>query len=97
MKITRKPNVAGILNIISGIILIMISFGGCMQVINLGRTQDAWIISLIIPGALAFVGGIYSRRRKQWSWALVGSICSIPAVLGIVSTVFIITSKQEFN
>jgi len=94
---TNKPNVAGILNIVSGIIIIMISFGGCMNVINAGRTQDAWMFALLVPGALALVGGIYARRRTTWPLAFTGSICAILAVLGIASTVLITLSRNEFK
>ena len=94
---TRKPVVAGILNIVSGAVGIMASFGGCMNVVNAGRTQDAWIILLVIPGTLALIGGIYARRRTQWRLAFIGSLCATPAVLGIVSTVLILLSKKEFE
>jgi hypothetical protein len=94
---TNMPKVAGILNIISGIIIIMISFGGCKNVINAGRTQDAWMFALLIPGSLALVSGIYARRRTTWFLALTGSICAIPAVLGIASTVLITLSRNEFK
>jgi len=67
-----------------------------MNVINAGRTQDAWILSLIIPGALAIVGGIYARKRRNWTLALIGSICAIPAVLGIGSTTLLALSRKEF-
>jgi hypothetical protein len=94
---TRKPNVAGVLNIVSGVIMILVSFGGCMQVINLGRLQDAWMFFLIIPGVVALVGGINAISRKKWALALAGSICAIPALLGIVSTICVMDSKQEFR
>lgn len=97
MAHTNIPNIAGVLNIISGIIIIMISFGGCMNVINAGRTQDAWMLALFIPGGLALVGGIYARRRTTWTLAFIGSICAIPAVLGIASTVLIMRSRKEFK
>jgi hypothetical protein len=94
---TRKPNVAGIMNMVSGCLLCLASFGGCMNVINGGRTQDAWMLSLFIPGVLALVGGIYARTRKKWYLALVSSICAIPAVLGIGSIILIALSKREFE
>ena len=93
----RKPVVAGILNIVAGAVGIMASFGGCMNVVNAGRTQDAWLILLAIPGTFALIGGIYARRRKQWPLAFVGSLCAIPAVLGIVSTALTVLSKKEFE
>jgi hypothetical protein len=93
---TRMPSIAGTLNIVSGVLGIMASFGGCMNVINAGRTQDAWMIALIIPASLALIGGIYARKRSNWLLSLIGSICAIPVVLGLPSTVMIVSSKKEF-
>jgi hypothetical protein len=93
----RAPVIAGVLNIIAGVLGIMASFGGCMNVINAGRTQDAWMIALVIPGSIALVGGLYARRRSNWLLALLGSICAIPAVLGLISTALIVASRKEFH
>lgn len=68
-----------------------------MNVINAGRTQDAWMLALFIPGVLALVGGIYARRRTTWPLVFIASICAIPAVLGIASTVLITLSRNEFK
>jgi hypothetical protein len=97
VKNTKAPIIAGVLNIIAGVFGIMTSFGGCMNVINAGRTQDAWIIALVIPGSLALVGGLYARRKSNWLLALTGSICAIPAVLGLISTVLIVSPRKEFR
>ncbi len=90
-------NIAGILDIVAGILLMLFSFGGCMNVINAGRNSDAWMIALFIPGCLALIGGLYARARRNWVLALLGSICAIPAAVGIVSTIFVIRAKQEFK
>ena len=57
-----------------------------------------WAIISIIITAVILVGGIYAIKRKQWGWALAGSILAIFAFLplGIVSTVFVAQSKNEF-
>jgi hypothetical protein len=94
---TRKPDVAGILDMVSGIGLGLVSLGGCMNVINGGRTQDAWMLALIIPGVLALVGGIYARQRTNWVLAFIGSICAIPVFLGVISTVLVFITKKEFK
>jgi hypothetical protein len=80
---TQKPNVAGILDMVSGI--------------GLCRTQDAWMLALIIPGLLALIGGIYARQRIKWVLAILGSICAIPVFLGVISTILVVTSRGEFK
>jgi hypothetical protein len=75
----------------------MASFGGCMNVINAGKSSDAWMLALVIPGCLALIGGLYTGMRRQWWLALVGSICAIAAAMGIVSTIIVARSKREFK
>ena len=56
-------------------------------------------VSLIVVGALPLIGGINSVQRKNWGWALTGSIVAIPssAILGIATTVLVSLSKKEFE
>lgn len=56
-------------------------------------------ILLIIVSVLPIVGGVYSLQRQNWNWALVGSIVAIlsSAVFGIVSTILVSLSKNEFE
>ena len=56
-------------------------------------------VILIVFSALPLVGGIYSIQRKNWAWALTGSIVAIlsSTVVGIASTVLISLSKNEFE
>ena len=56
-------------------------------------------ILLIIVSVLPIAGGAYSLQRKNWNWALAGSIVAIlsSAVLGIISTVLVSLSKNEFE
>jgi hypothetical protein len=58
MKRSRKLTVAGVLDLVAGLGLAFVSIGGCMNVINAGRTRDAWIVTLAAPGILAMVAGI---------------------------------------
>ena len=90
-------NAAGILDMVAGALLMLFSFGGCMNVINAGKASDAWMLAMVIPGCLALIGGLYARMHRNWGLALVGSICAIPAVLGIVSTIFVIMAKGEYK
>ncbi|MFC2069072.1 hypothetical protein ACFLTP_08740 [Chloroflexota bacterium] len=58
-----------------------------------------WAIISIIVTAGILVGGIYAIKRKQRGWALTGSILAIIAFLplGIVATVLVTQSKNEFE
>ncbi len=53
---------------------------------------------LLITGILSIYGGIRALRRKNWRWALTGSICaSIPNFpLGIASIILVALSKDDF-
>ncbi|MFC1964719.1 hypothetical protein ACFLWG_01770 [Chloroflexota bacterium] len=56
-------------------------------------------ILLIVFSALPLLGGAYAVQRENWGWALAGSIVAIfsSAILGIVSTVLVFLSKNEFK
>jgi hypothetical protein len=97
LKRTSKPKIAGILNMIAGVVFGAAAFGGCMNVINAGRTDDAWMVALLIPGTLSLIGGIYALSREKWPLAFAGSILAIPIGLGILSTICITLSRNEFK
>jgi hypothetical protein len=54
---------------------------------------------LLIIGILSIFGGIRALRRKNWRWALTGSICTlIPNFpLGILSIILVVLSKDDFE
>ena len=56
-------------------------------------------VPLILSGILIIIGGIFAVQRRQWGWALAGSIASacVSHVLGIVSIILIAISKREFD
>jgi hypothetical protein len=56
-------------------------------------------IPSVILNILAIVGGVYALKRQRWGFALAGSILAITAslILGILATVFIAQSKNEFE
>ena len=56
-------------------------------------------VFLLIVSVLPILGGIYALQRKKWGLALAGSIAAIlvPTLLGVVSTIFIAISKDEFE
>jgi len=56
-------------------------------------------IFLLIVGILPIIGGIYALQRKKWGLALTGSIVAIfgSSIMGILATIFIAMSKDEFE
>ena len=55
---------------------------------------------LVAAGIGAIVGGSFSVRRRHWGLGLAGSICAIvpPLItLGILSTVWVTISRDEFS
>ena len=54
---------------------------------------------LLIVGILPIIGGIYALQRKKWGLALTGSIVAIfgSSIMGILATIFIAMSKDEFE
>ena len=57
------------------------------------------LVFLVIVGILPIIGGIYALQRKKWVLALVGSIVAIlgSSVMGILATIFVAMSKDEFE
>jgi hypothetical protein len=53
----------------------------------------------IVVGVLPIIGGVYALRRKKWGLALAGSIAAIfgSSVMGILATIFIAMSRDEFE
>jgi len=53
---------------------------------------------LLITGMLSIFGGICALRRRNWRWALTGSICALITrfPLGIVSIILVASSKDDF-
>ena len=57
------------------------------------------VVFLLIIGILPIVGGIYSLQRRKWGLALAGSIAAIfgSSIMGILATIFVALSKDEFE
>jgi len=62
-----------------------------------------WLIFMLylILNCTAIIGGAMSIKRKAWNMALTGAICSLVTIwgwsLGVISLVFLIISKDEFE
>ena len=108
-KKTRKPTIAGILDIVMGsIILIILSIFAIVPLIiepvqeglfpfNLSLSYI--IVPAIIIALLAIIGGIFAIQRRKWRWALAGSIAAAisPIPLGIAAIILLVLSKNEFK
>ena len=109
LKNTWKPVVAGILDIVTGsIILSMLFLFGIgpmiAEPVGAGIFHfDLSLLFLIMPGmilsSLDIIGGIFAVRRRRWRWALAGSITAAigPTPLGVAAIVLIILSRNEFK
>ncbi|MFC1955726.1 hypothetical protein ACFLVE_02915 [Chloroflexota bacterium] len=115
MEKTKKPTVAGVFLIITGALGILGAIGsfigfsvvsGCWGIPGMGAIP-AFVPSIVlgsgifilIVGALALIGGIFAVQRKQWGWALAGSIAAIfpLIILGIPAVILVAISKNEFE
>ncbi|MFC1970546.1 hypothetical protein ACFLV0_01220 [Chloroflexota bacterium] len=115
MEKTNKPTVAGVFLIITGALGILGAIGSFIgfSVVSGGwgipgmGAIPAFVPSIVlgsgifilIVGALALIGGIFAVQRKQWGWALAGSIAAIFSliILGIPAVILVAISKNEFE
>jgi hypothetical protein len=106
---TWKPMVAGILEIVGGALSVLGAIGviiGIMLFLPVytaagpGPVPDFghWLIPGMLE-TLPVIGGVFALRRKRWGWALAGSIAAVFAstLFGILATIFVAISKDEFE
>ncbi len=108
---TAKPIVAGVFNVVIGSICLLGVLGliiGAAVVAPLNLVGDwplaisALLIIIAVPlavlGGVTLVGGVFSLQRRNWGWALAGSVAAllVSQVFGIVSTVLVAVSRDEF-
>jgi hypothetical protein len=105
MERTWKPTVAGILQIVAGVILALFSIALGSTIAYCGRHGEQYQLSqefdflFLVTGLLSLVsiiGGIHSLRRTNWEWSLAGAICSSFVLLGIPALILVTGSKKEF-
>ena len=87
VELTWKPTVAGVIDIIMGIIGILVSLSVGIILISCSRwwgfssSEEAlyWLISasFLAIGIMAIKGGKNALNREKWVWALIGSICTL--------------------
>ena len=112
MERTWKPTVAGILNIVAGVLGLLAGIGLALMFQILGSLAAEFIpglpsgplfaligVPLIILGIVAIVGGIFALRRRIWGLAYAGGICALllTLILGILSITFVSLGKSEFE
>jgi len=108
---TWKPIAGGICSIVAGALGVI--YGGLLSVIGIGGAtylemprNGLFVLAALgwpalILGVLAILGGIFAIQRRRWGLSLAGGICALlippPFILGILATVFIALSREEFS
>ena len=110
MEHSWRPVVAGILDIISGVGILLVCF--CLMLAGyysymIGGPNSSWLpallyaigILLVLAAILAITGGIFCLRRKRWSLALAGAIAALFCCLifGIISIILTVLAHSEFK
>jgi len=109
VKKTWMPIIAGILDIVTGSLILSILFlfaigPMIIEPVRVGTFHfDLSLLFMVIPAmtivVLAIVCGIFAIQRRKWGWALAGSIAAaiVPFPLGIVAIILLVLSKNEFK
>lgn len=85
------PITAGVLDVLSSLFLI-----GQFLHLGLGILEFLLLATLSVFAALiAFVGGIYALRRKEWPIALVGSFAAVITCFTVVIIYY--TAEPYYN
>ncbi len=102
---TWMPGTAGILMIIGGAVVLLIGVViASLSSITVIFT-NSWLFGFfgvphIICGVLSIIGGAFAIKRRYWGLALAGSITALwvpMSLLGILSIIFVVLSKNEFK
>lgn len=107
MHVTWKPLSAGTLDLTAGIFtvfcaILMLNGNTMLTTLHssLGIPPKVGGYVMLSLGALGLLGGVCSLSRRFWQLALTGSIANIIAphgIMGIVATIFIVMSREEFK
>lgn len=107
MEHSRKSVDAGIIDIITGLMITAIGFLGPFALLTGTNVKSqpglGHILLIIFGGAILFAlglftvyGGEMAMKRRRWGLALAASICASLVVFGIPSLILTILSKNEF-
>ncbi|MFC1866271.1 SHOCT domain-containing protein [Chloroflexota bacterium] len=109
MKRTALPTIAGVINIIIGLLNLLGIIGVGIAIVFISDAAGVdvvvipilWfvIVALLILCVPSLMGGIYALQRKKWAIALIGSIASflIWNIIGLIPLILIIMSRDEFG
>jgi hypothetical protein len=105
MNKTWKSVTAGIVSIIGGVIGMLEGvrfFVRASHAERIFRHMGLEVIGFfcLVLAVIAIAGGIVALLRKNWGFALAGAICAIflvPFVPGVLATIFLSLSKNEFG
>jgi hypothetical protein len=99
----NRSRVIGTLIIISGIIYMI---GTVVYPILSSMYSTPWKppadfiyggIFFFIFGVFVVITGVLANKRKAWILVFIGSVCAIPAILGIPALILTLKSKNEFT
>ena len=109
MNKTWKPIVAGILEILAGLVTLASALIILQMLLVMVGPPWKWhvellefiirLLGLLIPfiavfiGIVSMVGGVYAIKRRRWRLAFVGAICTVPLFF---STLFGLGARLEY-
>jgi hypothetical protein len=93
----KHARTIGVLNIISGIVIIIYSIchlileaiGDMMFSQSIPSDILLQDLLLVALGVFVIITGVLAKNKMAWVVVLIGSICAIPTILGILSLILI--------
>ncbi len=103
-KDSAMPLAAGILIILGSLIYLVVGIamttgGAIWSVVDDGDGGFVMAMGLIVLvlGIVSVLGGIFSIQKKNFVWALLAGILTIPSILGLIGLILVAVSKDEFS
>ncbi len=103
-KDSSMPFAGGILIILGSLIYLavgmgMVTGGAIWSVVDDGDGGFVVAMGLIVLvlGVVSVLGGIFSIQKKNFVWALLSGILTIPTVLGLIGLILVAVSKDDFS
>lgn len=91
MEKTRKVTVAGILEIVAGIIILF----GAIELSHI----PLFLVTFIVAGIISLLGGICALKRRFRGMTIAGAIFSIfcTPIIGVPALWLMLDAKKEFR